>query len=233
MILETDISPIHEEGRGHGHKPRTRKDIASGEVMDPARMIRVGFSEDGDVVADVYGKLPGRGAWVAANRDAVDQAIKTKAFARAAKRNVNVPDGFTDHIEAQLLRKVLNLIALANRAGELESGFDKVRSVAQAGKLAFRLEASDGAPDGRSKIRVIAKAIAREFEDGPAPVIGCFSSLELGKVMGRDHMVHLAVKKGRLAKSIRAELSRLVGFKDLVPADWTDKEHEDPFTPFD
>ena len=66
------------------------------------RMIRLGFSPDGDVVADVFGKLPGRGAWVAANRGAVEQAIKAKAFARAAKRKVAVPDDFADVIERQL-----------------------------------------------------------------------------------------------------------------------------------
>lgn len=230
--ISPELEPDFELGRGHGHKPRTRKDIASGEVMDPARMIRLGFSPDGEVVADVFAKLPGRGAWVAANRDAVEKAIKSKAFARAAKKNVTVPDGFVDKIEAQLLQKILGLIGMANRAAQLESGYDKVRSMAQTGTIAFRLEASDGAEDGRSKIRVIDRAVARELEQRPAPVIGCFSSTELGKVLGREHMVHLAVRKGKLAKSLHAEVSRLIGFCDLVPSDWTDKEHESEFVPF-
>ncbi len=232
MILDAPISAEYELGRGHGHKPRERKDIASGETMDPVRMIRVGFSPDGDVVADVFGKLPGRGAWIAANRDAVEKAIKTKAFFRAAKRNVNVPDDFADNIEKQLLQKILGLIGMANRAGQLESGFDKVRSLAQTGQIAFRLEAADGAEDGRSKIRVIDRAVAKELEQAPAPVIGCFPSAELGKVLGREHMVHLAIRKGRLAKSLHIELSRLAGFCELVPTGWTDKEHESVFVPF-
>lgn len=232
MILETPISPEFELGRGHGHKPRTRTDIASGEAMDPAHMIRVGFSPDGEVVADIFGKLPGRGAWVAASRDAVEKAVKTNAFTRAAKRKITVPDAFANIVEKQLLQKILGLIGMANRAGQLESGFDKVRSMAQTGTIAFRLEASDGAEDGRSKIRVIDRAVARELEQAPAPVIGCFSCAELGKVLGRDHMVHLAVRKGKLAKSLHAEISRLVGFRTLVPDNWTDKEHESVFVPF-
>lgn len=219
-------------GRGHGHKSHERTDIASGEVMDPARMIRVAFGPDGQVVPDIFAKLPGRGAWIAANRAAVERAISTNAFARAGKRKVQVPDGFADMIEQILARRVLALIGMANRAGELESGFDKVRSVTQSGVLAFRIEASDGSEDGRSKIRVIAKAIANEMEYPAAPVVGCFSGTELGQVLGREHMVHLAVRKGRLARSLRAEVSKLAGFRDLIPENWPDREHEPVFVPF-
>lgn len=219
-------------GRSHGHKPRERTDIASGKVMNPARMIRLAFNHDGDMVADLSAKLPGRGAWIVARREAVEAAVKSNAFARAAKRKVNVPDGFADQIEELLSRRVLGLIGMANRAGEMESGFDKVRGVAQAGKLAFRIEALDGSEDGRSKIRVIAKAWAREMELIPAPVIGCYTSEQLGKILGREHMVHLAIRKGRVARSLRAELSRLAGFRELIPATWPDKEHEQAFNPF-
>ncbi len=225
---ETDFVRL----RSHGHKSRERTDVASGQIMDPARMIRVAFSQDGQMAADLSEKLPGRGAWVAANRAAVEKAIKAKAFARSAKRQINVPDGFVDQVEHQISNRVLGLLGMANRAGDLESGFDKVRGMAQSGRIALRIEASDGAQDGRSKIRVIAKAHAKEWDKIPAPVIGCYSAQQLGKIIGRDHMVHLAVRKGRLAKSLRAELSRLAGFRALVPQDWPDKEHEEPFIPY-
>ncbi len=227
-----EADPEYVLGRGHGHKPRERKDIASGEAMNPVRMIRLGFSPDGDVVADVFGKLPGRGAWVAANRGAVEQAIKAKAFARAAKRKVAVPDDFADVIERQLAGKVLGLLRMANRAGQLESGFDKVKGAASADALAFRLEASDGAEDGRGKIRVITKAIARDMEVNAPPVIGCFTGAELGQITGREHLVHGGVRKGRLARSMQDELSRLAGFRALIPESWPDKEHEPDFHPF-
>ncbi len=239
MNAATDITPPHGNedqdfvlGKSHGHKPRERKDIASGDIMNPARMVRLAFSQDGEVVADVFAKIPGRGAWIAANRDAVEKAIKTKAFNHAAKRNITVPNTFANIIEQQLSRKVLGLIGMANRAGELESGFDKVRSVAHAGKLAFRIEASDGAEDGRSKIRVISKAIAHELQHPPPCVIGCYNSTQLGNIIGREHMVHLALRKGRLVQSLRAELSRLAGFCSLIPQTWPDKGHEEPFVPF-
>lgn len=209
-----------------GHKPRERRDIASGELRDPADMLRLAFAPDGQVVADIYGKLPGRGAWIEANRKAIEKAIKSGAFSRAAKRKITVADNFVDTIEAGLSARVLGILGMAKRAGQLESGFENVRSCARAGQVGVRIEASDGQPDGRSKIRVVVKAIAKELEVAMPPLIGCFNSAELGKVIGRDNMVHACVHKGKLAKAITHEIERLAGFRELVPENWPDREHE-------
>ena len=237
MIAELDINTNTDEAPeqalgSHGHKSAERRDIASGEVMDPAGMIRLAFGPDGLVVPDFARKLPGRGAWVASSREAVDAAIKKKAIARAAKAQVDTPDNFADLIEAGLAQKVLGLIGMAKRAGEIEIGFDKVRGAAQTGLLAYRFEARDGSEDGRGKIRVSAKAAAKDLEEPAAPVIGCFNAQELGAVLGREHLVHVGVRKGRLAKALRKELTRLAGFRDLMPPEWPDNEHEPAFIPY-
>jgi len=223
--------PVFETGRGHGHKTRERKDIASGDIMPPAQMIRLAFSPQGDVVADIYGKLPGRGAWIAANRDAVATALKSKAFARAAKRKVTVPDDFSDLIEAGLKTRISGLLGMARRAGALESGFDNVFGAGRIGQLAFRFEASDGSEDGRGKIRASAKGAAKELDQAAPPVVGVFSAAELGAVLGREHMVHIGVRTGKLAKALHLELSRLAGFCPLIPDAWPDTEHEPEFVP--
>ena len=210
----------------HGHKPRERRDIASGELRDPADMLRLAFGPDGQVVADIYGKLPGRGAWIEASREAVEMAIKSGALARAAKRKIIITDNFVDTIESGFSTKVLGMLGMAKRAGQLESGFENVRSCARAGQVGVRIEASDGQPDGRSKIRVVVKAIAKELEVSMPPLIGCFDSAELGKVVGRDNMVHACVHIGKMAKAITYEIERLAGFRELVPNDWPDIEHE-------
>ena len=233
MITETEHqTQVEPETGSHGHKPRERRDIASGQALEPWQMIRMAFGPDGLIVPDFSCKLPGRGAWVAANRMSVDTAIKSKAFARSAKSKVSVPENFSDLLEAGLSKRVLGLLGMAKRAGEIETGFDKVRGAAQGGLLAYRFEARDGSEDGRSKIRVNAKAAAKEFEEAPAGVVGCFSGEELGAVFGREHLVHVGVRKGRVAKALRKELTRLSGFRELIPADWPDLEHESPFIPY-
>jgi len=52
------------------------------------------LSPDGVVTPDVAAKLPGRGAWVRADRAIIDQAGKKGAFARAFKAQAQVPDGW-------------------------------------------------------------------------------------------------------------------------------------------
>jgi len=233
LIADMENQIEVEQSKGsHGHKSRERRDIASGDALEPWQMIRMAFGPDGLVVPDFSCKLPGRGAWVASDRASVELAIKSKAFARSAKSKVSVPDNMADHLETGLANRVLGLLGMAKRAGEIETGFDKVRGAAQTGLLAYRFEARDGSDDGRSKIRVNAKAAAKDLEENPASVVGCFSAAELGAVFGREHLVHVGLRKGRLAKAMRKELTRLAGFRDLIPAEWTDKEHETPFFPY-
>ena len=237
MIIETEnqeeVEPVPEsQGGGHGHKSHERRDIASGNALESWQMIRMAFGPDGLVVPDFSCKLPGRGAWIASDRASVELAMKNKAFARAAKAQVSVPDDLADQLETGLANRVLGLLGMAKKAGEIETGFDKVRGAAQTGLLAYRFEARDGSDDGRSKVRVNAKSAAKELEEQPAPVVGCFSGEELGAVFGREHLVHVGVRKGRLAKAMRKELTRLTGFRDLIPAEWTDIEHETPFIPY-
>ncbi|MGB6230670.1 MAG: YlxR family protein, partial [Litorimonas sp.] len=85
MSAESDIV---EDKRGH--KPRERRCVASGAVRDPDEMVRFVLSPDGEVVADVYGRLPGRGAWVTANADDLRQAARRGGFARGFKTKVRV-----------------------------------------------------------------------------------------------------------------------------------------------
>ena len=228
---EAETGPERETG-SHGHKPRERRDIASGETLEPWQMIRMAFGPDGLIVPDFSCKGPGRGAWLASDRMSVEKAIKIKAFSRAAKAQVTVPENLADHLETGLANRVLGLLGMAKRAGEIETGFDKVRGAAQGGLLAYRFEAKDGSEDGRSKIRVNAKSAAIELDEAAAPVVGCFTGAELGAIFGREHLVHVGVRKGRLAKALRQELTRLTGFRALIPSEWTDIEHEPPFIPY-
>ncbi len=223
---ETTPTPERSAKNSHGHKPRERKDIASGELRDRRHMLRLVLSPDGQVVADIFNKLPGRGAWITASRSAVEQAIKTGAFARAFKRKVMIADNFTDMIEAGLAARVLGMFGMAKRAGQLESGFENVRTSARTGEIGIRIEASDGKSDGRSKIRVVVKALAKELQNPPPLLIGCFSAAELGKTVGRDNMVHACVARGKMAAAIIHEARRLAGFRELIPVDWPDREYE-------
>jgi len=162
---DTDASSDDLSDGSRGAKFRERRDVVTGEVMDEARLIRFVVGPGGIVVPDIAAKLPGRGIWVAANRESVVTAAKRGGFSRSAKTKAIAPDDLADQCEALLARSVLGLLGMANRSGQIESGFDKVRAYIQLDPPAWRISANDAARDGRNKIRVASKAAWGDTND--------------------------------------------------------------------
>jgi predicted RNA-binding protein YlxR (DUF448 family) len=215
------------ESDKRGHKPRERRCVASGDTRDPDVMVRYVLSPDNAVIADVFGKLPGRGVWVSADETSLRKAVKTGGFARGFKTKVNPDaDALIEQTRDGLRRQVLRHVTMARKAGRLAFGEVGVREAAARGDVALRIEARDGADRGRGKLRTLSLATARELERPDPCVIGTFSAEEIGAALGRDPVVHAAVLYGPMVAQIRSAAQRLAGFEALVPADWPDARHE-------
>jgi len=202
----------------HAEASRQRRDIVSGEVMDEDRLIRFAAAPDGAVVPDLARKLPGRGLWVAADRASVETAARKGLFSRAAKTKLTPGADLADRVEALLMRRLLDGLGLARRAGSLTCGFEKVQSALRAGKAAWLIEASDGAADGRRKIA----ALARHMDPAPE-MIGVFSSAELDLALGGENVIHSAFLAGRGADRWGQDVLRLAGFRPLWPQSWREE----------
>jgi hypothetical protein len=202
----------------HAAASRDRRCIVSGQVMAEDRLIRFVAGPDGVVVPDLARKLPGRGLWVQANRGSVEQAASKGAFARAAKAPLKGPPGLADQVEDLLKQRLLASLGLARRAGELTFGFEKVAAAISAGKVAWMIEAADGAADGRRKLERVAARLAN-----PPRLIGCFSSGELGLALGLENVIHLAFLAGRAAERWTENVERLSGFRPLLPQSWREE----------
>lgn len=183
--------------------------------MDEARLIRFVIGPDGEVVSDLGRKLPGRGLWVEARREAVDLAARKGLFARAAKAAVKVPDDLSGTVERLIGRRCLDQLGLARREGVLISGFDKCREALRAGRAAWLIEASDGAEDGRAKLLAAASKSPRRVE-----VCGLFPSTDLGLALGLENAIHHVLPAGRRAERWSEEVRRLAGFRPLLPESW-------------
>ena len=191
---------------------RERRDIVTGEVMDEARLVRFVAGPQGMVVPDLARKLPGRGIWVAATREAVETAGKKGLFARAAKAKLTAPTDLADQVESLLHSRLLSALGLARKAGDLTFGFEKVLAVVGQGKAAWLIEASDGAEDGRRKVL----AAARRAPSQPR-VLATFSSSELSLALGAPNVIHTAFLAGRGAERWTLDVERLAGFRPLSP----------------
>lgn len=199
----------------HAQASRERRDVASGQVMPEARLVRLVLGPDDALTPDLARKLPGRGVWVAADRASVDLAVKRDAFSRSLKTKAPAPPALADAIQALLEARLLNGLGLAKKAGELISGFDKVVAAAASGRVAWLVEAADGAADGRRKIL----SAARRSPRAPA-LFGVFDSEALGVALGVENAIHCALIAGRGAARWTEDVRRLEGFRPLVPTSW-------------
>jgi predicted RNA-binding protein YlxR (DUF448 family) len=197
---------------------RERRDIVSGEVMPEERLIRFVADPAGTVVPDLACKLPGRGVWVAADRVSVDTAARKGLFSRAAKAKLTAAPDLADQVDRLLAGRVLNALGLAKRAGQLISGFEKVAAALGAGKVAWLIEASDGAADGRRKILSAARKSPRAPQ-----LIGTWSATELGLALGGENVIHTAFLAGRGADRWTFDVLRLSGFRPLLPESWREE----------
>lgn len=185
------------------------------ERLPKAAMLRFVLSPDGVVTPDILERLPGRGVWVKAERGAVDLAAKKGAFARGFKSQVTIPEGLSGLIERLLLKRCVDTLSLARKAGQAICGFDQVRDALRGGCPAFLLEAADGAEDGRSKVYFLAKALYRDVK-----VAGALSAPELGMAFGRDRVIHGLVRRGAIAETWGVAYGRLTGFREAPELTW-------------
>lgn len=191
---------------------RERRCIAKGTSGPESGLIRFVADPDGNVVPDIAAKLPGRGAWVSADRASVELALKKGKLARALE-GAKAPTGLADEVERLLVFRALSLIGLARKAGSLAAGMDAARLSLKAERPAWRIEASDGAADGRGKLDRLTAA-----KWGEIPVAGCFTATELGQAAGRDSIVHAVLSKGPQGRAFGEVMTRLSGFRNIDPA---------------
>lgn len=184
--------------------PRTRKCIATGATDAPDGFLRFVASPDSVVAPDFSGKLPGRGAWVSATREALETAIKKGAFAQSFKQGVTVPADLAERVEAGLAKLALSALGMARKTGDVVIGFDQVKASLKDKTMAVLIAATDGAEDGRRKLKARVKE---------AVLVEIFEGRELSSALGRDGVVHAALKDGAAATRFLKAVRRLEGFR--------------------
>lgn len=215
------METVAAKARTHAEASRERRDVVSGEVMAEARLIRFVAGPEGAVVPDLARKLPGRGVWVAADRAALEAAVKKNLFARSAKAPLKAAPDLPDQVARLLRARVLSGLGLARRAGDLICGFEKVSAAVAGGRAAWLIEASDSAADGRRKILALARR-----QSNPPEVVGVFATAELGLALGGENVVHSAFLAGRAVERWAEDVRRLAGFSPLLPEDWREEPVE-------
>jgi len=201
-----------------------RRCIITRERLPKERMIRFVVGPDRQIVPDLAARLPGREIWLSASLDVLEsqdaqgsgrQKEKqgdgryrhlVRAFARAARGPISVPPDLSVLLQTALVRRIGDCLGLARRAGQAIAGYEKAREALRTGRYRLVLQASDGSEAERSR-----------FLSGFGPDLTIIDPLPgeaLGRVFGRDYVVHVAVAPGKLAESLVVEAGRLAGIRD-------------------
>jgi uncharacterized protein len=202
---EADAGP---RDRGAGTE---RLCVATRTVKPVADLIRFVMSPDGTVVPDVKRKLPGRGVWVTATREALTTAVSRNAFARGFKSPVRGGPGLVEMTDHLLERAALDALSIAHKAGLVEIGFGRVEGALAKHDIAALMHAEGAAKDGTRKLAAAAK---RRFGEGAEmPIVDGFTSEQLDLALGRSNVVHAALLAGPASEAFLARYRGLQQFR--------------------
>ena len=171
-----------------------RRCLVTGEMLPKDELIRFVVGPDRSIVPDLAENLPGRGLWVKADHDVIDQATKKGLFARAAKDSVQADPQLAGLAARLLRRRCLDYLGLAKRSGNAVLGQTQVEAELKAGRLA---------------LLVVAEDAKEELAAGGLFASRSFNRSELGAALGYDQSVYIGLKPHKLTEKLKTELIRL------------------------
>ena len=181
-------------------------------------LIRFVVSPQGDVMADLKRKLPGRGLWVSASRQAVAEAVRRNQFGKGFKRDVRVAPTLAADTESLLERSAIEALAMAAKAGQVVSGFSKVEGALEQRQAKIHVDAlihaSDGAADGIRKLDAMVRQNAGNGDESREfPVVTALTSEQLDLALGRSNVIHAALLAGPASKTFLSRSHVLVRYR--------------------
>lgn len=202
-----------------GDRMPERRCVLSMLVEPTEKMVRLVLGPDGTLVPDVAARLPGRGIWVLADGAKLEKAVLDGSLHKAAARSLKsalpkgaVPVGLVKQIDGILERRCLDRMGLEQRAGNLVTGFDKIKAALGkkgAGMPSLIIAALDAGEDGRVKIQ---RAVGKHL-----PTAKLFDRDALSRALGRDNVVHVVLFKSGGTEKLKADISRLLSLRCQAP----------------
>ena len=185
----------------------TRKCVATATVLEKSEMLRFVVSPDNVVTPDIKAKLPGRGAWVTAEKAMVEQVIAKNLFNKAFKHKVKIIDDMADLIGDLLKKDVLDALSICRKTGDLQMGHLKAEESILSGRTRIYVVANDAGKDTRKKLTAKMRTIAAK-KGKKTYIIDHFSTAELVKCLGQSKVIHVAIKTGPMAVSLLAKIEK-------------------------
>ncbi len=205
--IDDDTRPARTAARAAARSDSERTCLVTRVKGSPDAMIRFVVGPGATVVPDIRRKLPGRGVWVTAQADKVAEAVRRQAFARGFKSKVSASANLPEQILELLRQDCLQALALANKAGEVVTGFAKVEEAIGKGTVMALVHANEAGADG---MRKLGQAwLRRHGTAAGAKEINLFTAAQLDLALGRTNVIHAALTQGPASRNFAAKCTRL------------------------
>jgi len=170
------------------------------QVGPKEQLMRLVCGPSGQVLLDIHGKLPGRGAYLCAQRPCAEQALKRTRLQEAFRREVTLVsiDELVCAMARVMAERALGCIRIARKAGCVVSGYTQVSRALMYEPVACLLVAED-----------TARERLREYQGWCAtrqiPCRSFLTKARLGELAGRGESSAMGILEPRLGE-------RLIGY---------------------
>lgn len=174
------------------------------QVKDQDQLIRVVRSPDGELLTDLRGRLPGRGAYLCNSRSCIEAAVNRKQFDRTFRQACQpiTADQLAGGVAQELLAHMASLLGMARKSAQFVSGGNAVQDALTRRKpLAVVILAKDISPQIGEKVR-------HKAERQNVVTIKLFDKIELGRILGRAQRSVVGLPDGKLAEAFLSDLLR-------------------------
>jgi len=187
-----------------GRRQPQRTCMGCRQVKDQAELIRFVCSPEGEVLADLKSRLPGRGAYLCNSRSCIETAVQRKQFDRAFRRSCEpvANDSLIEAVGQELLAHLASLLGMARKSAKFVAGSNAVLDALSRRKpLAVVILAKDISPQIGEKVR-------RKAEHQDIVTTKLFDKVELGRILGRAERSVVGLPDGKLAEAFLHDLYR-------------------------
>jgi uncharacterized protein len=184
----------HDSGAPASKRVPERTCIGCRQARPKAQLMRLVCGPSGQLLLDVHGKLPSRGAYLCPQRQCAEQAVKTARLREAFQREVS-PSPVDELVRAMarvMEERALTCIRMARKAGRVVSGYTQVSRALMHASVTCLLIAEDTARERRHEYE--AWSAKRRI-----PSHSFLAKARLGELAGRDESSALGILDARLS----------------------------------
>lgn len=197
--------------------------VATRKRLAPEQMLRLVLDPSGQSVhIDYLHKLPGRGAYVCADRESLRKAVEKGGIKKAFRASVIADaDALIQEATEAAKRQLSSLLALGLRAGAIEPGNSRVEHTLRQGSALLLLIAMDAAPSIQTKFSRWAIRLS-------IPCLQTFPKDVLGSPLRLPTCSLITVTEPGFADKLQRETIRAQGFLPPRPPAMNHTQKEKP-----